>query len=124
MLDQAVPHMHPEIEKYLRPPAPERGADALRAYAGLRVRLAGEMITQVATGEGGRVRDILHFYAGSSTSPEIEGVEALLARLATVEDTTRLKGVSAITPDRVLLAISDAGGRYLAHVLQPPIWVS
>ncbi len=118
MLHEAVPPMHPELEMHIRPPAPEQGTEALRAYADLRARLSGEVILHVATGEGARVQDILRFYSGC-TWPEMEGVEALLAALGTLDDTAGLRGVSATTQDRVLLAITDVDGRYLAHVVQP-----
>jgi hypothetical protein len=124
MLGEAAPHMPPELEMHVRPPAPERGADVLRAYVALRAHLAGEVITHVATGEGARVQDILRFYAGCGTSPEIEGVEVLQATLKTLDDAIAIRGVSATTPDRVLLVITDADGRYLAHVLQPRIQLS
>ena len=120
----AAPLMHPELETHVRPPLPERGSEALRAYSVMRECLAGEVIFQIATGEGARVQDILRFYACCGTSPEIEGVEALLATLGTLEDATDLRGVSATTSDRVLLAITDAEGRYLAHVLQPLVRLS
>jgi hypothetical protein len=124
MLDEAAPLMNPELEALVRPPAPERGAEALRAYAGLRARLAGEAVFHIATGEAARVQDILRFYSCCWTSLEIEGVEALLATLGTLDEETKPLGVSATTVDRVLLAITDAEGRYLAHVLQPLVRLS
>ena len=124
MLDESAPLMNPELEALVRPPGPERGAETLRAYANLRARLAGETIFHIATGEGAQIQDILRFYSCCWTSPDIEGVEALLATLGTLDEETKPLGVSATTLDQVLLAVTDADCRYLAHVLQPLVRLS
>jgi hypothetical protein len=119
MLDDALPALDAQLDSEIEPPDPERGHEVLRAYVALRERMAGELVFQIATGEGARVEDLLRFYACAGTEPGVEGVEALLATLGTLEDATALKGVSATTGTHVLLVVLDTEGRYLAHVLQP-----
>lgn len=119
MLDDALPAMAPDLEALIDPPAPEHGAETLAAYGAMRARMAGEPISQIATGEGAKVQDILRYYALCRTCDAVEGAEALLATLGTLPEGAALQGVSAVTPDAVLLVITDAEDRYLAHVLQP-----
>lgn len=81
--------------------------------------MTGEAIFTLATGEGAQATEIVRFYAVGGSCTDIEGVEALLSILGTIEEETPLLGVSATTTGRVLLVITDAEMRYLAHVLQP-----
>ena len=107
------------LEAVVRPPGPEQDAEVLRAYMALRGQIAGEAILTLATGEGAQVAEIVRFYALDASCTPIEGVEALLSTLGTLDEESPLLGVGATTADRVLLVITDAEMRYLAHVLQP-----
>ena len=119
MLDEPLPAIDTQLDSEIEPPHPDRGPEVLRAYASLRRRMAGEIVFQIATGEGARAPDLLRYYACAGSAPGVEGAEDLLAILGTLDNATALKGVSATMPGHVLLVVLDGAGHYLAHVIQP-----
>ena len=119
MLDDPHAAIDAQLDSEIEPPHPDRGPEVLRAYAALRTRLSGELVFQIATGEGARVEDLLRYYSCAGGAHGVDGADALLSTLGTLDDATALRGVSATIPGHVLLVVLNAEGHYLAHVLQP-----